>query len=205
MIRPVLVAVLGLLVAACQTSHPPARGEPQGGAAASPAEPAPDFARLRTEFGDRQDFAALCEHATPLRELFELASEGEWEGLLEITEPWLEQCPVDIDAQLLTAVALEKLGRLPESAQHELWYRGLVQSILDSGDGRIAATAFVVISIPEEYAVLRALGLHVQQQALVEGGIDALTVTSADGATTVVYFDPAAHFRRLERSLGGER
>ncbi len=82
------------------------------------------------------------------------------------------------------------------------WYRGLVESVLASGDGKSPQTAFTVISVGEEYAILRALNLRVESQALIEGHIDALTVEGEHGESTI-YFNPAAHFRRLERAFEG--
>ena len=44
-------------------------------------------------------------------------------------------------------------------------------------------------------------GLERESQALVEGGVDALSVSDEDGARSVVYFAPRAHFARLRRAL----
>lgn len=120
--------------------------------------------------------------------------------MLAVAQPWTQQCPVDILAQQITATALSKLGREPEAQAHVRMYRGLVDSILASGDGRTPGTAFVVISISEEYAVLRVFQLKPARQALLDGGIDAFTV-SAEGGTATIYFNPAAHWQRIGRTF----
>lgn len=156
-----------------------------------------DFTRLRTEYGDRNDFFEVCEQDRPLKRLSELAGQDLWEEVVAVSELWLRQCPVDIDAHLISATALRELGRLAESQHRVRWFRGLVDSILASGDGRTPQTAFVVISVPEEYSLLRALRLRPTSQSLAPGFIDALSVVSEKGSASTIYFNPAAHFRRL--------
>ena len=162
-----------------------------------------DFTRLRTLYGERTDFLEVCQSNRPgaLEEASRLASNGDWEKILAKTEPWVKSCPVDVNAHYLAAGALLKLGREPEAQEHIRWYRGLMGSILTSGDGQAPETAYVVISIPEEYAVLRAVEVRPRQQERIDGGIDAFTVESA-GGTSIIYFNPAADLRRRSRETG---
>ncbi len=74
-------------------------------------------------------------------------------------------------------------------------------SVLTSGDGETPETAYVVISIPEEYSVMRALRFDYESQLLLDGGIDALTAVDAYGKAITVYFSPEAHWRRLARKF----
>lgn len=161
------------------------------------------FARLRSEYGDREDFHQACESDRPdgMRRASQLADAGDWQRVLAIAEPWLQTCPVDITAREMAAAALMKLDRKEAAAEQIRWYRGLIESILASGDGRTPNTAYLVISIAEEYSVMRALQLRPTEQALLDGGIDAFSVES-DAGTDKVYFNPAAHFRRLSRAFG---
>ena len=81
---------------------------------------------------------------------------------------------------MLIAVAYRESGNTEKFDFHKAVYLGLVNSILDSGDGKSAKTAYIVIDVAEEYALLRALGLDRGSQALrTEGGhkYDLLTVT----------------------------
>jgi hypothetical protein len=191
-----------LSIAACSSPQPPppAHAPPPARDWSAPA----DFGGLREEYGERRDFFEICEADRPLREWFERGNDGDWESVVTSSRAWLSHCPVDIDAHFVSAVALSQLDREAEAQEHARWFRGLLASVLGSGDGRTPHTAYAVISIPEEYAVLRALRLEFKQQALLDGRIDALTVEGASGRTTL-YFDPAAHFRRLARELGKGR
>jgi hypothetical protein len=201
------ILVLALAAVACAVT-------PEGPPESLPAPPPertpfrswqeiPDLGRLRAAYGGREDFAELCERNQPLGEAFGLLEARSFAELLAVSTPWLESCPVDIDFHLLHAIALSMSGREAEANLHAQWWRGLIQSILASGDGETPQTAWVVISVGEEYAVLRALNLKRARQTLVEGNIDAMEVEGRDGSR-ILYFDPAAHFRRLEKSLGVE-
>ena len=185
-----------------RSATPPVTPSVQQPDVPKPSEPG-DFARLRTEYGDRKDFSDLCERERPLNHLAELIAQQRWDEILVVSQPWLQKCPVDIDAHLATAIALKELGSPLESQHHVRWFRGLVDSILASGDGRTAQTAFVVISVPEEYSLLRALRMRPTGQSLEPGWIDRLSFVSDKGATGVMYFNPAAHFRRLREPRGG--
>ena len=106
---------------------------------------------------------------------------------------------MDLDGQFLRAIALKETGRQEESDLHLAWYKGLAESVLSSGDGRTPQSAWVVISVYEEYAVLRGLRVKPVSQQLLDGNIDAVEVERRDGQRLTLYFDPKAHFRRLAR------
>jgi hypothetical protein len=194
----------------CASQAPPASAPEEATAAtqapSADADPVflDDFTRLRTQYGERDDFRAVCEADRPLHGMIDAANASHWQDALDAALPWLAHCPVDIDARVVAAMSLTQLGREREADDQKRWFHGLVDSILDSGDGKTKETAFVVISVPEEYSFLRAFGLAVTRQSLLDNRIDALVVEDESGKSTTVYFDPAAHFRRLGRELGGE-
>lgn len=162
-----------------------------------------DFTDLRTKYGERDDYAAVCEADRPLRELYDAASREDWETVLDLSGPWLVDCPVDIDAHFLRSIACGETGRAIDANHHAIWFRGLVDSVLASGSGE-PDDPYVVISVAEEYAVLRALRLQHEEQRLVAGGIDAITARDADGESVTLYFLPEAHWRRLRETFPAE-
>jgi hypothetical protein len=137
-----------------------------------------------------------------VRESSKLYERKAWAELLAFTAPWVARCPVDMDAHILRALALERTGRTEEAEAHHVWVRGLFESVLASGDGKTPATAYQVIAVFEEYSMLAIFGYEVQSQALVEGGIDAMQV-KADGESRTIFFNPAASFMRLQERLEG--
>jgi len=192
----ILTAFLALSVGCTPVSHP--KPEKSSGATGGPASS--EFDALRRDYGDREDFYELCEEDRPIRELIQLGTERRWEELVAVSRPWLKQCPIDIDAEFVTALAFSELRQPEEADRHLARYRGLVKSVLDSGDGEAPETAYKVISVAEEYSILGALGYRPKSQSLIDGHIDALTVVGESGEETI-YFDPAPHFRRLERAF----
>jgi hypothetical protein len=163
-----------------------------------------DFDRLRAEFGARSDFVEICERGRPLHDLADLVIQRDWNTILLTSEPWLQRCPVDIDAHLMRAVALKELKRFAESEQHFNWFRGLVDSVLTSGDGRTPQTAFAVISVAEEYSILRVLRVKPKRHMTLNSGIDELVV-EIDGVAGLLYFNPMVHVRRLGERPGAAR
>lgn len=81
----------------------------------------------------------------------------------------------------------------------------LVDSILRSGTGRDYASAFQVISVDEEYSVLRILQLEVTNQSLAahEGSeFDVMKVKDTKtGAEGVVYFNVDLPKKWLNKQL----
>jgi hypothetical protein len=66
---------------------------------------------------------------------------------------------LEIEAHLLAASEYRATGDQAKAKYHESCARGLLDSVLRSGDGRTPGTAFAVISVAEEYAVRAALAL----------------------------------------------
>lgn len=84
----------------------------------------------------------------------------------------------------------KSLAKVAEQKQYRA--AAVLQSILNSGDGTSPETAYVVINIPEENAVLDHFGLRKDKQALVERNgkyYDVVTAKEKDGKTHTLYFD----------------
>lgn len=171
---------------------------------ASVAPPAPgwmedvEFLALREAYGARADFADRCE----VQEVASRASTAlvnrDFDEVVAVTSAPLDRCPVWAQLHLWRMAALRSLGREEEADVHKRWFTGLIQSVLDSGDGKTPETPYVTISISEENAVLARLGLKKQSQALVGSPmLDLVTATNEDGKTVTVYFNPWWHFIRL--------
>lgn len=188
---------------ACAHTQPPPPDASEG--VESRWESTVDFAALRARYGERSDFDEVCSFDRPLRSVIREIEERDWPTALQLSESWLASCPVDMDAHYLAAVALTELGRSHEARAHIAWYKGLVESVLATGDGHSPETAWVVISPQEEYSILQALQVKLVQQRLLDGHIDAMTV-EADAGTRTLYFNPEPHFRRLllENPSGSE-
>jgi Domain of unknown function (DUF4919) len=89
-----------------------------------------------------------------------------------------------MDAQIAASLAYAGSGDTAKGDFHKAVYLGLVNSILDSGDGKTPDTAYVVISTHEEYVTLRALGLQPAGQALSNAGVHAFDIMTATDPKT---------------------
>jgi Domain of unknown function (DUF4919) len=157
-----------------------------------------NFGQLRHDYGWRDDYNAVCVAGRPSKELADSVVAREYQKTVELTAGWLQKCPVDIGAHLYRSFALAGLGRNAEATTHKKWVKGLLDSIFASGDGKTAETAYVTISVPEEYAVVGSLNLRVKSQGLLTNPLrDALTVTAEDGSERTIFFNPEAHFARI--------
>jgi hypothetical protein len=192
-VRRTKIAACLALVVGCSTVPEPAPTQAPAATFAADWTELSDFDALRTAYGEREDFIEVCEQDRPLREASSALEQADWQALLGQTDPWLARCPVDIDFQTLRAIALGELGRTGESQQQLRWRDGLVDSVMRSGDGRTPATAWKVISVGEEYAILRVFGMKHLRQSLTEDRRDKMEV-ELDGKPLTLYFDPAPHF-----------
>ena len=118
------------------------------------------------------------------RELYKKAvvalNAKKYDEVISACEKTLKSGYLDIDTHVLLAVAYRETGNSKKFDFHKAVYLGLVNSILAGADGKSAKTAYVVITVGEEYAILGALELKRGNQALrTEDGhkYDVLTVT----------------------------
>ena len=77
---------------------------------------------------------------------------------------------LNIEAHMVVHEARLALDDREEAIKHRHIADSLLNSVLNSGDGQTAKTAYRVISVQEEYAVICALGGRTVKQVLVNDG-----------------------------------
>jgi hypothetical protein len=124
-------------------------------------DPKSDFYALRMAFVQTSDYDP--SHGTLMGKIAEMNKawkDGNHMAAAKFAMLVLAKEFVFIQAHHVAAMACMAIGKAEKAAFH-FWAReGLVNSILESGDGRSAASGFVVINREEEYALLDALGLE---------------------------------------------
>jgi hypothetical protein len=112
---------------------------------------------------------------------------------------------VSIDAHMVAAVCQKKAGNEEGARRAYTIVLGLLRSVLKSGDGKSPQTAFVVISVDEEYKALEALSLQPGTQSLVAHGgssFDRLDARKRDsGEPVTLYFNIDRPHAQLMKSL----
>ena len=127
-----------------------------------------NFTDLRMAYADSRSYSPYGTESTTARsEASGLIRDGKFEKARAVASGILDSNYLDIDAQWMVAFCYQKLGDAERSRYHVAIARGLVRSILRSGNGTTAATAFEVISVDEEYALLGGLGYQLERQSLI--------------------------------------
>ncbi len=124
-----------------------------------------DFARMRhlqTLLDDYHPYGADIE-AHPLA----ILQGGNAAGAQALVDRMLEANYLDLEAQFAAAEVADKRGDKAAAVHHRYVLQGVLDSILHSGDGKSPETAFVVVTLTEEYALMNHLGLRVAGQSLL--------------------------------------
>ena len=170
------------------------------GLAAEPAIPPPDvsfFTKLRMDYANRKDFSPAWKVEQDRQAIIAAYRAKDHQKAFDLSERWLAKCPVDSEIHTLRSAAATSLNDLKSYVHHLYFAYGLMQSVMQSGDGLTPKTAFKVISVSEEYAVLREFGAEVQSQTLMEGPCDKLECKYPDGKIVSLYFDVSIPMRAM--------
>ena len=143
-------------------------------------EVAQKYLQLRMEYTKSDNYEPRPFYHGLVADATDLYRQGKYDEVLEKIAPTLEKDPYSLKLLPIKRYALAQLGKTNEAhAVHET-YMGIVNSIFISGDGHSPKTAMRVISIDEEYAIVRDfLGLRPVAQALISHNghsYDVLTI-----------------------------
>jgi hypothetical protein len=140
------------------------------------------LADLRMAYAQTSAYSPYGSDKESRQKMFGAVREKKFDKVLETAEEILKDNYVDIYAHFGAFVACRETGKTEKAGFHQYLFEGLLKSITTSGDGKSPETAFVVIAVDEEYAVVDFLGLQRGSQALVrekKHTFDLLTVTDS--------------------------
>lgn len=165
-----------------------------------------DFDAMRVVYGWADNYKQRCSDNRPLAEIYQAADADDWAKLAEIGQQWLQQCPIDIRIHYMTSMALEQLDEQAASDDHYRWFDGLMQSLVSSGDGATPQTAYVTVSVQEEYDAMYFFQVRPTSQRLINDPLcDEIHVVDSNGEQAVLYFTPSAHFYRLRQAKNANK
>lgn len=130
---------------------------------------------------------------------------GDFPRAIENAKAILYDHYVDFEAQKVCADAYEKLGDSVNSRLHRKIYEGLLNSILRTGDGKTFETAYEVVRIQEEWAVIGHFDYTFDVAAMVKHGkswYDAVEV--ADWSVKekkTIYFNIDLPYKYLKKKI----
>ena len=157
-----------------------------------------DYARLRLSYMDSPEYKQAKDTSDAEKAMTEALNAKDYTGALKEAETVLESDYVSIDAHFVAFVANRELGAADQAEFHLAVFRGLIDSIRNSGDGLSTQTAWVVIDVHEEYVLLRALGFQPSDQSLIQKdghSYDEMKVKSEDGKQQTFYFNVDIPFK----------
>ena len=151
-----------------------------------------DFREMRLAFFETPEYSPLTG-MFDYRALNGALGQGDYPGAIKAAEAVLERNFVDLNAHMVAYIAHRETKNEEKAKYHRTIADGLLESIKATGDGKSVATAFEVISISEEYAMFRALGVRAIKQSLVHDkghSYDAVVVVDPrTNQQTTYYFN----------------
>lgn len=105
---------------------------------------------------------------------------------------------------------LARAGDPKGASREDAIRKGLLDSLLGSGDGKSVKTAYVVVTMSEERAILAINGVTEEEQALITSDgreFDQITGPDEKGQKHTLFFDVSAPFTGLNRMFekGGSK
>jgi hypothetical protein len=97
---------------------------------------------------------------------------------LKMADTLLATTYVSADAHVAKSTCYRVAGDNVKADFHKAIYLGLINSILAKGDGNSTESAYTVVTIEEEYAVMKALGYTAWAQTFVRQGEHTFDVVS---------------------------
>ncbi len=152
-----------------------------------------DFKAFRHASAARPDHLTGLADTKPYVAMVKALNDKNFKEAVRIASEIQKTNFVDMNSHVVASMAYQGLGDAKKSKFHEGVYLGLVNSILNGGDGNSTKTAYVVISVAEQFALLDALDLkRASHTAITEDGrkYDVLTVSDKKtNETSTVFFN----------------
>jgi hypothetical protein len=172
---------------------------------AKKGDPTLDFKDLRFAYTETADYNPYGDTRDSRQRMFAALDAKEYDHVRALAETILAKNFLDLNGHFGAFIAHRELGNSQKADLHKFMFEGLVRSIEKSGDGKSPETAFVVISVDEEYVLLNWRGLRPTGQELVNQNghsFDLMkAVDSKTNATVSYYFNIDKPFNWLGKSL----
>lgn len=162
-----------------------------------------DFKAFRLSYTETPDYDPYQSYDKEKKAMYDDLRNKEYEKALKSVQSILDKNYVDIDAHNICRIAYREMKNPEKYNFHQFIVTGLIDSILNSGDGKSPETAYLVISIDEEYVILAVLDLKLIKQSLIKSNSKNYDKIEArnrkTGETTTLYFNIDIPFSRLRK------
>jgi hypothetical protein len=150
-----------------------------------------DFTELRLAFFESSNYNPYSPMLT-YRPLWGALAQNNYAEAIKIAQSVFEKNFIEVNANMVAHIAYRETGDTERAAFHRFMADGLLASIKSTKDGKTPETAFEVISVSEEYGLMRSLELRPIRQSLIENKghyLDALVVLDKANQQSTVYFN----------------
>lgn len=136
--------------------------------AAAQGDPASaDFHALRMAYAQSGQYRPYTQQKGLIAALDSALRAADLGAALDAATALLNANYLDIEAHMAAAYVYTMQEEAERAAYHQTFANGLIHAILDTGTGHDPGSAFIVLDIPEEYTIMRILGLEPSGQMLV--------------------------------------
>ena len=127
-----------------------------------------DYTALRLSYAKTDDYDPWGVNT---QDLFDAAwkaiQAGDCATVMQKSDALLAKDFIRIPIHFMRQDCFDKAGDKIHAAQENAIVRGIADSLMKSGDGKSAETAYVVVSLKEEGFAMTVLGLKEKEQSLV--------------------------------------
>jgi hypothetical protein len=152
-----------------------------------------DFRAFRLAFAATDDASPYGSDREARRMLTLAVSEKRYNDALKVSDEILKNNYISPEVHAAASRSYAGIGNTSKAEFHKSVYLGLINSILTEGDGKTPETAYRVVAVEEEYAIMRALQYSVWGQTLGSKNGHMYDVLSATDevtkATIKLYFN----------------
>lgn len=151
-----------------------------------------DFKIIRKALVESSEYDPYGRSNQQAYAAFDLFTAGKTAQAVQAFQACLDRYYLDSAAHSVAASIYGQLGEYQKATFHNYFEKGLLQSILSSGDGKTFETAYRVIDLPEEYSVLSSLGVtKYDRRTVVNAGcrFDVFQVEYKNESQYEVYFN----------------
>ncbi|HBB88328.1 MAG TPA: hypothetical protein DC047_11995 [Blastocatellia bacterium] len=150
-----------------------------------------NFQELRLAYSETKQYNPYGGDRETRKAMFAALNSERYDQALISSDKLLAANYLEINAHFGAYVANRELRHADKADYHKNIFQKLLKSISDSGDGKTMASAFVVISTDEEYALFNFMGVRPTAQALIEEKshhYDKMTVTDPKSEQNAIYY-----------------
>jgi hypothetical protein len=163
-----------------------------------------DYQDFRFSFLKSEQFtiaqSKLKEFDSLKRQMYVQMNAANHQEVIQITKKLLSIDYTDMKAHKILRQTYKIIGDTANAAKYKTIQFGLMNSILQKGDGRSCETAWPVIQVEEEYFILEMVGAKLMEQTLVQdGGICDKMEFKAEGKNKTYFFEVSKVFEGYKK------